>query len=275
MQSRQGRSDPSHGIVIPNSSSASTLLWLFLHLHLLAFFSTSTQDYLWNWSGWCWTNTENESIHHVWNFPLSVCLRVGSWCQCIWFGSWGPNWFYDTTNQEQLCGFWEHVSLRGFFPLWSSSSLLRCLQRCTTKLAYEKNSRLGKKTTLFRSSISERVNSAKWPNSSVGRVPVVNFLGAVHMEEEVQDRVQVEVERKEQGIRETRGKEQGDNRESKNKRSTAQHGWPWVWGDAHKHILEPWCECTSSSVRTVQENEWRVKCFCVHTPSVTVDRHRL
>ena len=31
--------------------------------------------------------------------------------QCIWFGSWGPNWFYQTTNQEQLCGFWTHVSL--------------------------------------------------------------------------------------------------------------------------------------------------------------------
>ena len=45
-----------------------------------------------------------------------------------------PNWFYPTTNQEQLCGFWKHVSLSGFFPLWSSWSLLRCLQSCTTKL---------------------------------------------------------------------------------------------------------------------------------------------
>ena len=33
------------------------------------------------------------------------------------------------TNQEQLCGFWKHVSLKGFFPFWSSWSLLRCLQR--------------------------------------------------------------------------------------------------------------------------------------------------
>ena len=42
---------------------------------------------------------------------LSKCLRVGSWCQCIRFGSWGPTWFCQTTNQEQLCGFWKHVSL--------------------------------------------------------------------------------------------------------------------------------------------------------------------
>ena len=68
---------------------------------------------------------------------------------------------------------------------------------------------------MFRSSISERVNSAKWPDSSVGRVPVVNFLGVVHMEEEVQDRVQVEVERKEQGIRETHGEEQGEEQRVK------------------------------------------------------------
>ena len=55
---------------------------------------------------------------------------------------WGPNWFYQTTNQEQLCGFWKHVSLSGFFPLWSSWSLLRCLQTHTTKLPDDKNWRL-------------------------------------------------------------------------------------------------------------------------------------
>ena len=76
MQSRQARSDPSRGIVIPNSSSALILLWLFLHLHLLVFFSTSLQDKWWNWNGWCWTNTKDDSIHHVWNFTLSVCLRL-------------------------------------------------------------------------------------------------------------------------------------------------------------------------------------------------------
>ena len=43
-------------------------------------------------------------------FPWSVCLRVGSWCQCVWLGFWGPNWFDRITNQEQLCGFWNYVS---------------------------------------------------------------------------------------------------------------------------------------------------------------------
>ena len=144
MQSRQVRSDPLHGIARPNSSSASILLWLFLHLHLLVFFSTSLQNVLHSWSSWCWTNTKDDSIHHVWNFPLSVCLRVGFWCQCSWFGSWVPSWFYQTINQEQLCGFWKHVSLSGLFPFWSSRSLLHYLQRFTTKLPYEKNSRLRK-----------------------------------------------------------------------------------------------------------------------------------
>ena len=50
--------------------------------------------------------------------------------------------------------------------------------------------------------------SAKEPDSSVGGVPVGNCLGDDHMEEEVPVRVQVEVERKEQGIGETHGKEQ-------------------------------------------------------------------
>ena len=71
MQSKQARSDPSRCIVRQNSSSALTLLWLFFHLHLLVFFSTSLQDYWWNWNGWCWTNSKDDSIDHVWNFPLS------------------------------------------------------------------------------------------------------------------------------------------------------------------------------------------------------------
>ena len=44
------------------------------------------------------------------------------------------------------------------------------------------------------------VCSARGPDSSFGGVPVVSCLGVVHMEEEVQDRVQVEVGREEQGI---------------------------------------------------------------------------
>ena len=33
----------------------------------------------------CWTNEEDCSTRHVWNFPLSTCLRVGVWCQCNGF----------------------------------------------------------------------------------------------------------------------------------------------------------------------------------------------
>ena len=44
------------------------------------------------------------------------------------------------------------------------------------------------------------------------------------MEEEVQDRVQIEVGREEQGERETHGKSQNEET-TRNKRSTAHHGW--------------------------------------------------
>ena len=45
------------------------------------------------------------------------------------------------------------------------------------------------------------------------------------MKEEVQDRVQVEVGRKEQGVGETHGKEQSEEQRSDEKQSTAHHGW--------------------------------------------------
>ena len=55
----------------------------------------------------------------------------------------GRNWFYQTATQEQLCGFWQRVSLYTFLPSRPSWSLLRCLQRYT-KLPYEKKARLTK-----------------------------------------------------------------------------------------------------------------------------------
>ena len=58
MQQTQARQDPLRCIAIPNSSSASTLLWLFLHLRLLVLFSTFLQDNWWNWNGWSWINTK-------------------------------------------------------------------------------------------------------------------------------------------------------------------------------------------------------------------------
>ena len=85
MQWRQTRQESFRCIARLNSPSVSTLLWLFLHLNLFAFFSTSLQNNLQNWNGQCWTNTKDDSIHHVWNFSWLACLRVGFGCRCIWF----------------------------------------------------------------------------------------------------------------------------------------------------------------------------------------------
>ena len=54
------------------------------------------------------------------------------------------------------------------------------------------------------------VNSAREQDSSIGGGAGNVCLGVVHMEEEDQDRVQVEVGREEQGEGETHGKEQSE-----------------------------------------------------------------
>ena len=64
------------------------------------------------------------------------------------------------------------------------------------------------------------VNSAREQDSSIGRDAGYVCLGVVHMEEEVQDRVQVEVGREEQGEGETHGESQKEET-TRNKRSTA------------------------------------------------------
>ena len=68
------------------------------------------------------------------------------------------------------------------------------------------------------------VNSARKQDSSVGGGAGVICLGAVHMEEGVQVRVQVEVGREEAGEGETHGESQNEDA-TRNKRSTAHHGW--------------------------------------------------
>ena len=78
-------------------------------------------------------------------FPLVSMSASWFWCQCIWFGFWSPHWFDRITSQEQLRESWKHVTLSGFFQLWSSWSLLRCLQTHTTKLPDEKIGRLREK----------------------------------------------------------------------------------------------------------------------------------
>ena len=59
------------------------------------------------------------------------------------------------------------------------------------------------------------VYSAREQDSSIGGVAMVICLGVVHMEEEVQDRVQVEVGREEQSEGETHGKEQSEEQRIK------------------------------------------------------------
>ena len=70
----------------------------------------------------------------------------------------------------------------------------------------------------------QRVNSAREQGSSIGGDAVVICLGVVHMEEEVQDRVQEEVGREEQGEGQTHGESQNEET-TRNKRSTTHHGW--------------------------------------------------
>ena len=63
------------------------------------------------------------------------------WCQCTVSESWGPSSFGQILNQEQLCGFWTHVSLLDFGIWWSFQSRLRYPQRCTASHQIEKTSR--------------------------------------------------------------------------------------------------------------------------------------
>ena len=56
--------------------------------------------------------------------------------------------------KSNSAGSGKHVSLYDFFPLWSSWTLLRCLQTRTTKLPYREEFTFEeRKSTLFRSSI--------------------------------------------------------------------------------------------------------------------------
>ena len=79
------------------------------------------------------------------------------------------------------------------------------------------------------------MNSARAQDSSVGGSAVVNCLGVVHMEAEVQ----VEVGREEQGIGETHGKEQCEEQRVKEQTLNRTTWMTMSMGDAHKHILEP------------------------------------
>ena len=72
----------------------------------------------------------------------------------------------------------------------------------------------------------ERGEVGQGPDSSVGGGAVVNRLGVDHMEEEVQDRVQVEVGKEDQGVGETHGKEQSE--EQRENRRSINRTWMTV-----------------------------------------------
>ena len=86
-------------------------------------------------------------------------------------------------------------------------------------------------------------------------------------------------------VRKRRGKRRRETREGHTRRrnqQTIKHtSWmTWRWNEARTQTrwmarLEP-CSviCMKLNVQTAWE-KWRVKCICLHTPSVTVDRHRL
>ena len=63
---------------------------------------------------------------------------------------------------------------------------------------------------ILHSQIVGGVNSSRERDSSIGGGTGIVCLGVVYMEEEVQDRAQVEVGREEQGEGETHGKEQSE-----------------------------------------------------------------
>ena len=73
---------------------------------------------------------------------LSICLRLDSWCQCTWFGSWGPNWFYSNNQSRATLWVLEPCLIVGLL-------LYDPLDHCfvithTTKLPYKKHQRLKK-----------------------------------------------------------------------------------------------------------------------------------
>ena len=69
------------------------------------------------------------------------------------------------------------------------------------------------------------VNSAREQDSKIGGDAGYVCLGVVHTEEEVLDRVQVEVGREEQGEGETHGKEQSEEQRSDEKTINRS---PWM-----------------------------------------------
>ena len=97
---------------------------------------------------------KDDSIHHVWNFPLSTCLRFGSWCQCIWYGFFESNLILSNNKSRATLWVLETcliVRLLPFMIILITASLSSKMHNNTSlreEFTFEEI-----KTTLFRSSI--------------------------------------------------------------------------------------------------------------------------
>ena len=113
MQCKVARQESFRCVARPNSSLVLSLLWLFLHLNFFRSFRHHFRTLC---------RTEMAYVKQTQQMiPLIACeISFGQcvcelvfWCQCIWFGFWGPHWFDRTTNQEQVCGVLETCLIVG------------------------------------------------------------------------------------------------------------------------------------------------------------------
>ena len=109
------------------------------------------------------------------------------------------------------------------------------------------------------------------PDSSFGGVPVGYCPDEVHMEE---DEVQVQVQAEEEEIGETHEREQGE--EKGIERAIKSHTWltTRLRRSAHQHMIHAvWCAIHECAFTAWEKVTWEV--YCLHSPSVTADRHQL
>ena len=113
--------------------------------------------------------------------------------------------------------------------------------------------------------------------SSFGEGAAGVSLGAVHMEERVQVRVQVEVGKEEVGDREKH--EERQNEDTSNRQSTAHHGCHDGMSARYRRVgwlkLEPSSEYAHNQTRAMRMRKMTCEVYLSTPPSVTVDRHRL
>ena len=108
------------------SSERKSLKWLQEYIEKLKWLMLN------KWSRWFHSSRLK--------FPFVSMSASWFWVSFFfWFASRFPNLSCHTANQEQLCGFWTHVSSLDFVLWLSFWSRLHCPQKCTTETHLEKN----------------------------------------------------------------------------------------------------------------------------------------